>query len=503
VVADSLPPQGDSVRARLLTLGRQTFVYGLAGAASQAVGILTLPVFARVLTEAEYGVLEISIVGYAAVMVFADTGLTSGAQRNYYDYTEQQVDERRSALFTGLSSSLVVGSLIALALVLLAEPISHWAFDTDRYDSVIRVIALSVPTGTLVAFSLEAMRLTFKPWRYARCAFLAAMGGAVAGVIAVVGLDAGVEGVVLGTLIGSAFAACYGAFVSRRDLLGRFSGVQLRRMLSYGLPLVPAAVALWGLNFVDRVMLAKLGSLADTGQYAIANRFAFVPMLAVTAFTTAFGPFQLALWKDNAELEKQVRDRLLTYLTVALVTIGVVLAVFAREIVFLMAPSFTRAYQVVGLLVLSVAFWGIAGLVLFGIGLMRRTGYVALFTMLAASLNIALNFALIPPWGMIGAGCANLVAYVLLAVVYYWKSQQLYPTSYSLRRPATVLAAGALAMAVGVLPADPSLVTYGVKVATVGAFAVSLWAFGVIDEHELSELKALPAKMRALGARQR
>jgi O-antigen/teichoic acid export membrane protein len=501
VVTDSSQPPGDTLRGRLLALGRQTFIYGVAGTAAQGVGILTLPVFARVLTETEYGVLEIATVGYAALLVFADTGLTSGAQRNYYDFDENQVDERRSALFTGLSTSLAVGALITLSLVVLAEPISRWTFATDEYDNVVRTVALTIPLGTLMAFSLEAMRLRFKPWRYARCALLAALGGAITAVVAVAFLDAGVEGVVLGTLIGAALAAFYGGWVSRRDLIGRFSSQQLGRMLAYGLPLVPAAIALWGLSFVDRILLAKLGSLADTGQYAIANRFAFVPMLAVTAFTTAFGPFQLALWRDNPKLEKQVRDRVLTYLTVALVTIGVVLAVFAREIVSIVAPAFIEAYQVVGLLVLSIAFWGIANLVLFGIGLMRRTGYVAMFTMLAASSNIALNFALIPLWGMIGAGCANLCAYLLLAIVYYRKSQQLYPTDYSLDRPAKVLLLGALAMGVGAVPLDPSVLVSVLKVATVAAFAASLWALGVIDEAELEELRTFARRIKPFRAR--
>ena len=63
------PPGGRPLRARLLTLGRQTFVYGIAGAASQAVGIVTLPVFARTFSPAQYGVLEIATVGYAALLV--------------------------------------------------------------------------------------------------------------------------------------------------------------------------------------------------------------------------------------------------------------------------------------------------------------------------------------------------------------------------------------------------------------------------------------------------
>jgi O-antigen/teichoic acid export membrane protein len=153
----------------------------------------------------------------------------------------------------------------------------------------------------------------------------------------------------------------------------------------------------------------------------------------------------------------------------------------------------------VGLLLIAVALWGIANLVLFGIGLMRRTGYVALFTLLAAATNIALNFVLIPVWGMIGAGVANVAAYFVLVVLYYVKSQQLYPTHYSWAKPIKVLVAGALAMAVGVLPLDVSVVTFVVKAATVAAFGASLWLSGVIDERELRELRGLARRARALG----
>ena len=381
--------------------------------------------------------------------------------------------ERRS--FTGLATSLALGGLAVVALLVFATPVSRWAFGDQEYDVLVLIVALTLPLGTLAAFSREAMRLKFKPWRYTASALLGSAGAAAISVVAVTAFDSGVEGVILGTLIGTGLAALYGLAVSHRELLGRFSPRELRRMLAYGLPLVPAAIALWGLTFVDRLILAKLGSLAETGEYAVAMRFAFVLMLVVTAFATAFGPFQLALWKEDPDLEKRVRDHILTYLTIVLVGIGVVLAVFARDIVSVMAPAFTDSYQVVGLLVMSIVFWGIANLVLFGIGVMRRTGYVAVITLAAAATNIGLNFLLIPPFGLIGAGVANLIAYMLLAGAYYRASQRLYPTRYSLGKPIKVLVAGSIAMAIGALPLGTSLLAFAAKVGTVAAFVASLW----------------------------
>jgi len=58
------------VRAQLRTLLGQTAVYGLGGGVGQAIGVLTLPVFARALNSAEYGALELYTVGIAVAIVF-------------------------------------------------------------------------------------------------------------------------------------------------------------------------------------------------------------------------------------------------------------------------------------------------------------------------------------------------------------------------------------------------------------------------------------------------
>ena len=63
-------------------------------------------------------------------------------------------------------------------------------------------------------------------------------------------------------------------------------------------------------------------------------------------------------------------------------------------------------------------------------------------------MNVALNLALIPPYGMIGAALATVAAYTTMAVGMAWWSQRIYPVPYQWRRVATAaLAAVALAVA--------------------------------------------------------
>ena len=79
-----------AVRLHLRTLVGQTAIYGLGGGVAQAVGLITLPVFARALTPAEYGALEIYAVGIAVAVVLADAGLSAAAQRSFYDFRDDE-----------------------------------------------------------------------------------------------------------------------------------------------------------------------------------------------------------------------------------------------------------------------------------------------------------------------------------------------------------------------------------------------------------------------------
>ena len=74
-----------------------------------------------------------------------------------------------------------------------------------------------------------------------------------------------------------------------------------------------------------------------------------------------------------------------------------------------------------------------------GIGRVRRTQFNWIITGAAAALNIGLNFALIPPWGMIGAAIATVAAYTLMFLLMTWNAQRMYPVPYQWRRVATLV----------------------------------------------------------------
>jgi O-antigen/teichoic acid export membrane protein len=470
-------------------LARQTLAYGLSGLIAPLVGLITLPVFARALTQGQYGLLELGTTTTTVVLTLTDAGLTAAMLRSFYDYRGDEEEERRAVMRTGLLGTTALAFVIAALMVVFRGTVASRILQRPDEESLVVLIAVSVVALNTWRFVSEVMRVRLLAFNYLATTLLAASITTVLGVVGVLAFGWRVNGIFLAIVIGNGIAVAYGVTVVRKSLVGRFSRSHLRRMLAFGLPLVPAMLASWALALIDRIVLARLGSLAQVGEYAIANRLASLLTIGMTAFLFALTPFLFATYSEDPAQEKAARGRTLTYLTFVLALAGLVLTLFAQEILNVIAPRFESAYKAVGPLMLGMLAYGLVTLLATGIALARSTGRGALLTVLAAGVNIGLNFALIPPFGIVGAAAATAIGYGLLAIGYYLLSQHLYPTPYQPGKALLTIAAACAFGVLGVVPLGPEAVAVLVKLAAIAGFVAVIWATGTMRQAEFAELR--------------
>jgi O-antigen/teichoic acid export membrane protein len=478
------------VRSHFLRLGKQTAVYGLGAVAQQILGVITLPIYARVFDPAAYGVVEDITVGMAALAIVIDLGLTSAAQRSYFDYDDGQSEERRIVVSTWVFPSVAIAVLLGAAVAVASHPLSEWTFGTGRFGPAIVLTGIAIPMLTLATVLREVMRLRFQARRYLGSSLISGAVGAGLSVTLVLVFHLGVEGVFAGVLAGNGLAGLYGLIVTWPYVGRRISRRELGIMVAFGLPLIPNAISSWVLQFVDRILLTKLGDLNQVGQYAIANRLSLALLLIVTAFSTAYAPFMLALHGEDPEVERQLRARLLTYVTASMVTLAVVLSLFAREIVSVLAPSYHQSYQAVALVCGGAAALGFSQVAMSEITITRKTKLFAVYASVAAVINIGLNFALIPPWGQVGAGIATAASYIVLAILYYRGAQAISRTPYESGKLVGICALGAVLMPLGLLGSD-GVLNLLVKIAGVVVMVIGLRVLGVVGPDEVSTITGL------------
>ncbi len=122
----------------------------------------------------------------------------------------------------------------------------------------------------------------------------------------------GAVGLVVGNFTGT-LLVYVALVVYRTEQLGlEFDRVLLRKMQKFGMPLVPSALALWTINWVDREFVVWYKGLAEVGVYSAAVKIASVITFVMIAFRTAWPAFAYSI-EDDGEA-KRTYAFVLTYL---------------------------------------------------------------------------------------------------------------------------------------------------------------------------------------------
>ena len=259
-------------------------------------------------------------------------------------------------------------------------------------------------------------------------------------------------------------------------------------MNRFGVPLVPTALFLWITNFSDRLFLVKLADTDEVGLYSVGVRIASAMVLLLTAFRLAWPAFAYSI-EDEREA-KRTYAYVLTYLVLLTTWVATGLALLSPWIVdWIAAPAFAESSRVVGPLAFAAVAFGGYIVVAIGVGRARRTQFNWVVTGAAAAVNIALNLALIPTYGMMGAAIATIAAFATMFAGMAWWAQRIYPVPYQWRRVLTAAAVGVALVVAGKL-LDANL---AIALALSLAYPLALALLGFY----------LPAERRAIGARLR
>jgi O-antigen/teichoic acid export membrane protein len=470
--------------AQLRRLGKHSAIYGLGGLVSRILAVLLLPLYTHYLSPSDYGRIETLI----ALTIVLSIVLRFGIQPAFFRFTFDSPDpaHRLTVLRTSFWFTMAMSTAGLAALVLLSQPISQALFgDGDSWDLVVASgVALWAQMNyeqLTAVFRVEERSVAFVGASLVNIVLTVATT-----VVLVVVLEEGPLGVIVGNFTGTLLV--YLALVGyRREQLGLgFDRRLLRDMNRFGMPLVPTALLLWVTNFSDRFFLVTLADAAETGLYSVGVRIASAMVLLLTAFRMAWPAFAYSIEDDDEA--KSTYAWVLTYLVALTAWVATALALLSPWLVdWLAAPQFASASRVVGPLAFAAVAFGGYIVVAIGIGRQRRTQFNWVVTGAAAVVNVTLNLALIPPYGMMGAAVATVAAYAVMFGGMAWWSQRIYPVPYQWRRVATATAAGILLAVAG------KLVAGGLAVAVLLtlAYPLALLVLGFYLPAERRRLRAL------------
>jgi O-antigen/teichoic acid export membrane protein len=277
------------------------------------------------------------------------------------------------------------------------------------------------------------------------------------------------------------------ALVVMRPTLTRPDPAVMKVLLISGATLLPTFAAAWALNVADRLFLVRVVTTEQLGFYAIANKVASLLGVAMAPVYAAWTPLALSLPQTA---ENQQRMGVMSRYLVGAATIGGLgLGLFAQEILLVLGRTpYVPAAPYVGLLV-YVHVISALGTVLYALAVGRKQLAAISGTVVAGALiNVTLNFALIPRFGLWGATVATVVGYAIPQALLYARLRKGGDVPVPMTK--IILAMG-LAFAIYVvslsLSALPGPAQIALKLMLLLIFPVGLVGIGIVTRYELRQ----------------
>ena len=431
----------------LRQLVSESAVYGLGGTVTRFLSVFLIPVYTRIFTPEDYGVMSLINSTMIIISIFVVLALDNSASRWYWD--SEETGHRKETIASWAWCQIILSTIVAIAIWFAADELGNQIVRRSDAGSYFRLAAFTLPLGVLGAVVTSWLRLRRKPWVTVAFMLVTNLLTMLLTILFVIYFRWGLSGIywaqIISLLVGSVISLCL-----LRDWVNpeHFRWARLREMLRFAFPLIPAALAFWIVNFSDRYFVQAYTSTEEVGLYQVGSSLAAFVALITSAFQQAWGPFAMSIHKQD-DARQVYANVFLAYLWLTSL-ICTALTLFAPEAIRLLATQrYMGATSVVSFLSFSYVMIGLGYIAAIGPAIARTSAPTGIAVTIAAVLNILFNFLLVPRMGKTGSAMATLLAQSMGPIILFYFAQRLYPIPYRFITGAALLAFGGLVIWLG------------------------------------------------------
>ncbi|MGO8871509.1 MAG: lipopolysaccharide biosynthesis protein [Acidimicrobiales bacterium] len=469
--------QGSGVGAVVGAMFRRDSLYMVASSLQLLSGVIVTPVMTRVLGLHQYGIFAADLALLYVLYYTANLGLNIGIQRLY---SQADGDRKTRNL---LAAALALVSLVT-ALVYLTGPRWSPVLGFGHFPLSTRLTVVWSGLFAMTWICLAILRCHERLLVFTVVCLLQAIVGIGIGTLAAYLHHHLATDVLWCALLTQAVAVLLSLATITPHWRGLWDVRTVGATLRFSLPIVPLQLSTFVLSASDRFIILRDLGPGPTGRYQVAYTLGAVGVSLLTFLNLAWLPRIFAIRDRHARAEVLAASRDGLYRLLVPITIGIALA--GPILLRIWAPRSFRTEQLLPVIVLVVASTipvctaFVHSRLILSEG---RSAVVALVTVVAAGVNVALNLMLVPHLGINGSALATTISYTLLAAGMAALSRLLLP----LARP-TIRLWGSLLLAETVVLLSSRIPVHGPWLALRGAgIAVAV----VVAYATLRELQAV------------
>jgi O-antigen/teichoic acid export membrane protein len=479
---------------RLVTTGA---AYQAAEIFAKAIAVFTLPLYTRHVSRDGYGAYNTLLTAVILTSIVLRLGVGEAFLRFYF--TDSDPVRRLRIARTATATVAWTTTLAALVSLIFSAQLSKLILGFS--DPLLMDCAI---LGLWAFTNIEMAYAQLRVDERAR-AYMWASGANVAMTLAftlalVVFADQGARGLLLGNF-GATAIVVLGLWLLLRERFSlRVRRSELRELLDFGLPTVPADASVYALQVADRFYLFRGVGHAAAGEYSIAVQLATVVFILVRGFQYAWPPLAYSI--DSDFEAARLYSIVTTYFVLATGIVVAAVALLGRWLVRLLAaPEFFGAHTALPWLALGWTLYGLYQVMIVITGRARVTQRNIPAAAVGLAVNVALLFLLVPSGGaglgIAGAGIALCGAYAAMVAVMHLLTRGVFAVSFEWRRLAQAAAIlAAVAVSGELLLPTSGLAGLVLRAAWLLLVPALLLATRFFAPHEREQARALVADAR-------
>lgn len=383
----------------------------LANLIMMVVGVIMIPITTRILPTEDMGI-AVSFTTMRNICMYLFTlSIYSTVNKGMLDYKDKKVEF--------LSSIILFTMVLSGAIFLIYLPFGGIINRGTGFNSIL-IYWLFISVLLLTARMIGMNYLLFHN-KYITTFILTILAGPVAQFFSIYMISHQQSEKYLGRVIGLDLFNCIVGIIVMGIILTKgkciFKWKYIKYAVVISVPLIPHLIAQTILTQSDILMIKHFEGASETGIYSMAYTIGTLLYTVLVQIMSAWSPWVYRQLDQN-KVEKIYKGSQLLIVVGGILAVGL-MTITPEMVNIFLDDSYREGVYIIPSIVIGMYFQFIY-LFFYDVEYFnKKTNYIAISSLIAAGINILLNFIAIPRFGYMAAGYTTAIGYLILAIMHY------------------------------------------------------------------------------------
>lgn len=384
----------------------------------KGLSFLTVPLFARLLTTEDFGIYSTFIAYESILFIVLSVAIHSSYKNAKYKYTE--------TYNTYISATIIMLIVNAVVLLIIGNLFSGWfcgLLELDRL-SLNLLIIYSFSTAVLYCFNADvSLRYSYKS--YLLVSSINAIGNLALSVVFILTLfnDRRYMGRIIGTVLPIFLIAVVICIRFIRIEKPNNTVSYLKWGVSYSFPIVFHGLSQVILSQFDRIMIRRINGEYSVGLYSFG--YTIFSIINVT-FNSTDSVWNTWFYEKLSADKKESIKKYSTYYIFLILILCLFVIIVCPELIDILGGSKYYESRYCTIPIVASGFFVFLYTLPASVEYYyAKTKRIAIATIIAAGINIGLNYIFILKYGYIAAAYTTLFTYILYFIFHYIQARRI------------------------------------------------------------------------------